>query len=53
MAVTLGMISMFVDDWVGLFREQKWFSSVGQATTTCVSLVIPGMLGFSMVLSEY
>lgn len=53
MAVTLGIISMFVDDWIGLFSEQKWFSSVGQTMTTCVSLVIPGMLGFSMVLSEY
>lgn len=53
MAVTLGFISMFIDDWIGLFRDEKWFSSVGQTSTTCVSLVIPGILGFSMVMSEY
>ncbi|KAF8633645.1 hypothetical protein AX15_001331 [Amanita polypyramis BW_CC] len=52
MGITLTIISLFVEHWGELFKS-KFFSTAGATMETSLYLVIPGVLAFCMVLSEF
>ncbi|KAJ6495637.1 TPT-domain-containing protein [Mycena vitilis] len=51
MGFTLGMTSLFMDDWAALFRSQ--FFVGWKALQTIFFLTMPGIVAFLMVLSEF
>ncbi|KAA1478127.1 TPT-domain-containing protein [Dentipellis sp. KUC8613] len=52
MGVTLAVISLVIDRWSTL-PGSRFFDSFETTIKTCVLLFLPGVLAFSMVLSEY
>ena len=52
MGVSLAIVSVAAESWTTLFRS-RFLSGLTETLTTTVSLFVPGVLAFSMVLSEY
>ncbi|KAI0033450.1 triose-phosphate transporter family-domain-containing protein [Vararia minispora EC-137] len=52
MGVTVGIVSLVLDSWLSLIRS-PFFDGVGTSFRTIFFLVVPGILAFAMVLSEY
>ncbi|KAI0055103.1 TPT-domain-containing protein [Artomyces pyxidatus] len=52
MGVTLAIISAVLDSWATLFRSH-FFTGTSETLRTLFLLFLPGILAFSMVLSEY
>jgi solute carrier family 35 protein C2 len=52
MAVTLSIISMAVEGWGSLFSSE-FFGSVWITMQTMLLLLLPGIIAFCMVLSEF
>lgn len=51
MAVALGFVSLIEDGWGNVFGSE--FFSAERVLFTCVVILIPGLLAFAMVASEY
>jgi solute carrier family 35 protein C2 len=51
MAVTLGMVSLPVEGWIGMFSGS--FFEGFKAIQTCGFILLPGGVAFAMVASEY
>jgi solute carrier family 35 protein C2 len=51
MAVTLAAVSMAEDGWGNVFSSD--FFAPDRILVTCILIIIPGLLAFSMVASEY
>lgn len=51
MALTLAGVSMFEDGWGNVFGSE--FFAPERILVTCILIIIPGLLAFSMVASEY
>lgn len=52
MGVTLGLVSLFWDGWIKVFRSE-YFDGIGTAFGSSLFLLAPGIIAFCMVLSEY
>lgn len=52
MGITLGVLSIIIESWSSLFQSE-FFDGFGRTLMTLVYLIIPGMIAFCMVLSEF
>lgn len=52
MALTLGLISLMIEDWTSIFG-QGHFDGMWRSVKTVAVIVFPGAIAFSMVTSEY
>ncbi|KAI0041751.1 TPT-domain-containing protein [Auriscalpium vulgare] len=52
MGLTLAVISAILDPWSTMFQSH-FFAGTGETLRTLLLLFLPGILAFSMVLSEY
>jgi solute carrier family 35 protein C2 len=52
MGVSLAVLSMIVDSWISLFTS-KFFDGFEKTLETTVFVVAPGVIAFTMVMSEF
>ncbi|CAL1708093.1 unnamed protein product [Somion occarium] len=52
MGITLAVISMVIEDWLGLLGS-VFFSNASRTVRTLFFLAAPGVIAFSMILSEF
>ena len=52
MGITLGAMSVFLENWSDIFTS-KFFDSTQHILGTTIYLIIPGTMAFCMVLTEY
>jgi solute carrier family 35 protein C2 len=52
MGLTLSLVSFFVDSWSAIFRSQ-FFATTTDTLWSILFLVAPGIVAFSMVVSEF
>lgn len=52
MGITLGILSLFVDSWIEIFRSD-FFADFSTSLQTAFLLIAPGVVAFLMVVSEF
>lgn len=53
MGATLAIVSLFVDGWLTIFREERFFGSLSTAAFTVAAILFPGFLAFAMNVTEF
>lgn len=53
MGVTLAIVSMAVDGWGNVFRNEKFFGTIGKTLETIGTILLPGVIAFMMNITEF